>query len=357
MVGDKDVHDCRDNCNTHTHSENIETYAHTIDAYTQLDKEREHRLFNMRKLRDRDINATFCHKRQQEFVDKIRTKGPVHNSMHLLSDQTCYDLDYAELRELMNDKLLQTIQARHIDCSKPIKVVFMDYDNTLQKSTNLFRNFGQRLMGLTAFGKVLVDNKYALTVKDNTIYIIFSGRHDGDASRKKRFDETGIFDMYVTMHPVSYLAPFTKGARVFGKFKEAATFKQYVCQLHDSSNQFKRAVLSNVVDLLQSKYKCPKLEVVLVDDNSQMRKLALKECRDKAVYRLLLVDATQIKPPHIQRHIKPSILNPKYEEFAVTDCTLHNSTEEIAYDIQFKDILIDDLLAEIFTVDNYGCSV
>ena len=252
--------------------------------------------------RQHNAKVVFTYKSQRDIKRKLRVGDLKPEDVHRrFKKGECADMDAKELRELIAPSMYRVIGYRNIDVTKPVKVVFMEYDGVLQKSTKLPNGVGQIYQDVTRLGQALVDSVHDTSLQENTIYIIASGRIGEWPKQKKQFDNLGLFDMCITMEPTRASDAVLKNRRIFGRLKDATSqFKgSYANELDSAVYFFKQNVVRQVLDILQKDLQVAHIDVVIVDRDAVARRLARMECEQKNIDSFTLVDPSDISGKHI----------------------------------------------------------
>ena len=209
----------------------------------------------------------------------------------------CVDMDVKELHDLLAPRIGNVIRYRDIDITKPIKVVFMTYENVLQKSSATRHKYEN----ITRFGQSLLDSVHDMALQPNTIYVLMSGRAEAWPKQKKKFDNLGLFDLCVTMEETSVVDTALKHKRIFGRLKSATSQLDgtYTNEVEGEKYFFKQNVLKQVLDILQKDLHVAHMDVVVIDHNSISRQLAQMECELRGVDSCLLVNPEDITAKHV----------------------------------------------------------
>ena len=191
-------------------------------------------------------NSIQSGKYTQDYWRQIYAK---HNNKH-----ASLSLDELEVFDKMCAMVARTQVTRNIDPKKPIKIVFLDYENAMISNNDKEKR--------SELASVMLDSKCKLTIKDNTIYILMSEKENGTVLQELR--DASILDAHVFMDMPEGL----EDAR-FGNPSVLPPLKLFS---HLSSlDLFKRAIIMQTVRALRVKLNAKTVDVVLIGGTQDLR--------------------------------------------------------------------------------------
>ena len=252
----------------------------------------------------KNSNVIFTYTQQKQLLQKLlRREISLYDYNLQFKNGNCRKMDEQELYELLLQHIQLVAQRRKgFKQNTTFKVVFVDYDDTLQKTTGLFYNCGQNLLGPTQFGNALLNSMCSLKLCDNTLYVLYSGRHDRWPQTKGMFDQLGIFDLCVAVEHTTTMDAILKRKPIFGRISKDTKYAtgEYFREILASTRRFKQSVITQVLNILRNCYGANKIHAIVVDNSKHDRNMAIDTCSNERVNVITVVDPTQISKQHVQ---------------------------------------------------------
>ena len=242
----------------HTHHVSPESFVLNLFKRKRglTDKERQ-------LLDERQARANFMFAKQN-------TKHAAGTKLRNLTEyeQQLYDAIY--------DKMEHIKRLRNIDFSKPVRVVFVDYKSVVSQHIKDKKQ-------LTSLGYAIVDSKYAMKLKDNTLYVLLPNPELGnDLELRQYMARCGIFDLCVHLPE---------------KEKAEVTNEPLSCA-NDYIQVFKHAIISQLIHVLRRHYNVPKVSAVLIDDSEKFRSDMEHTFKRVGIDNMAIVDPNTIETEH-----------------------------------------------------------
>ena len=294
------------------------------------------------------------HKPVQEMRDKTAPLGFSTKKKRLGRQTPLYDLKprtVALLKQLTRDEKLLYTQLyeklelikclRKLNFEKPIRIVYVDYDQALRASHKGFSGAVDKRRGRdtpTAFAKALLETQYGMLLRANTIYVL-STSNNTKSNLYSEIQDLGIFDLCVSANPgvKMQISGDTSLLGVIGKPKHLVG--AYV---------FRQAILEQLINVLRTQYNVPQVEVMLIDGSSGFIAHMEAHLARQGVDGIFSVNTHDIKDYHIDcvlgkcsdklhRHLADSYGDPnnatsKCTTFPVVDRVITNRNLMVPYE-------------------------
>ena len=201
----------------------------------------------------------------------------MHDSDVKLRNLTEYE---QQLYDELYGKIAHIKDLRNIDFAKPVRIVFVDYKSLVAQ--HAYRG-SKETKQLTALGYSLMDSKHAMTLKDNTLYVLLPNPELGNNTELQQYTESnGIFDLCVHLPDDSDI--------------EVAQTPPNCAKNH--IQVFKYAVISQLIHVLRRHYNVPKISVILIDDEEKFRSDMEHMFKRVGVDNMAIIDPNALELEH-----------------------------------------------------------